>query len=31
VLYGWWDRTAHGAVDDKLVSGNGQGNGVRTA
>ncbi len=32
VLYGWWDRTAHGAVaDEVLVAGNGHGNGVHTA
>ena len=28
VLYGWWDRTAHGAVsDEELALGNGLGNG----
>ena len=34
VLYGWWDRTASGAVADApLASGNGHGNGhgVRSA
>ncbi len=25
VLYGWWDRTAHGAVsDEELALGNGR-------
>ncbi len=29
VLYGWWDRTAHGAVaDTALAGGNGHGNGA---
>ena len=28
LLYGWWDRTAHGAVsDEELALGNGLGNG----
>jgi hypothetical protein len=28
VLYGWWDRTAHGAVSDEaLVAANGHSNG----
>jgi hypothetical protein len=33
VLYGWWDRTAAGAVDVDAVPANGHGNGgwgVRT-
>jgi hypothetical protein len=31
VLYGWWDRTAAGAVlEDAVASGNGHGNGART-
>ena len=29
VLYGWWDRTASGAVADaQLAAGNGHGNGA---
>ncbi len=34
VLYGWWDRTAHGAADRgaarsrATATGNGHGNGV---
>ena len=29
VLYGWWDRTAHGAIADAaLAGGNGHGNGA---
>jgi hypothetical protein len=28
VLYGWWDRTAHGATDEELAAGNGYGNGA---
>ncbi len=28
VLYGWWDRTVHGAVDEEPATGNGYGNGA---
>jgi hypothetical protein len=29
VLYGWWDRTAYGAVaEEPATTGNGHGNGA---
>jgi hypothetical protein len=31
VLYGWWDRTAYGAVDAEPAAANGYGNGVASA
>ncbi len=30
VLYGWWDRTAAGAIDREAVTANGHGNGDGT-
>jgi hypothetical protein len=30
LLYGWWDRTAHGAVSAEGPGGNGAGNGRTT-
>ena len=29
VLYGWWDHTAHGAINGNAIAhGNGHGNGA---